>query len=182
MEDAARFSAYAKSQPDWVSHRPGVELVVYLALLDYEVKALVYQLLTDQSNRVVWEKYLALQLSEGLDNVPRMIAQTIRGMQEPGTASKADLQSYLEANTSLKAALRQIRSDTAFMATLKLIRNSVAAHPNGPGPDPLEATTEWIASSRRSREAKLGPEKSQIVEYAVSFARSIQDFAAKIAS
>ncbi|WP_226534285.1 hypothetical protein [Microbacterium paraoxydans] len=57
-EDVAHAIFSLKQWDDWESHRPGVELTFYLALVDYETKVLVHRLMTSPGDRYIWEKYL----------------------------------------------------------------------------------------------------------------------------
>ena len=107
-----------KQRDGWESHRPGVELIVYLALADYETKVLVHRLMTSPDDRYIWEKYLALHLYEALQKVPKRISDAIREMGRPGAASHASPASYMAANQALKDALKPIHADKDFMTAL----------------------------------------------------------------
>lgn len=60
------------------SHRPGVELIFYLALIGYETKVLVRRLMEASGDRYVWENYLALHLHEVLERAPNQSAQSFK--------------------------------------------------------------------------------------------------------
>ncbi len=111
VEDAAYFIVSAKKRPDWTSHRPGVELIFYLALIDYETKVLLYRVMESRDDRYVWEKYLALHLHEVLERVPKAIGHAIAEMRKPGTASRADPERYAEAARQLRESFKPIRQD-----------------------------------------------------------------------
>lgn len=176
-EDTAHFIVAAKARNDWESHRPGVELIFYLALVDYETKVLVHRLMTSPDDRYVWEKYLALHLHEALQKVPKRVSDAIREMGRPGTASHASPASYLLASRVLKDDLKLIHADREFMTALRQIRNSVAAHHGGKGETSMDASIYWMLTSSQGVSQGRSPLRSQILEYATRMARAIQDFA-----
>lgn len=139
VEDTAHVIHVVGKRADWVSHRPGVELVFYLAVIDYETKVLIHRLMTSPDDRYVWEKYLALHLHEALDQVPRRVSQAIQEVKRPGTASRADLGAHEAAARGLRDAVKPIRQDPDFMTALNMILNSEAAHHGGEGEESLDA-------------------------------------------
>lgn len=176
-EDAAHFIVTAKKLNDWVSHRPGVELIFYLALVDYETKVLVHRMMTSPDDRYIWEKYLALHLHEALQKVPKRVSDAIREMGRPGTASHASPATYILANQALKDELRPIHADKDFMSALRQIRNSVAAHHGGKGETNLDASIYWMLTSSQGVSQGRSPLRSQILEYAIRLANAVQNFA-----
>lgn len=88
-----------------------MELTLYLALVDYETKALVHRMMTSPDDSYVWEKYLALHLHEALRRMPKRISEAVREMGRWGTASRASPASYLAAGLALKEDLRPIHAD-----------------------------------------------------------------------
>ena len=176
-EDTAHVIVSLKQRDDWESHRPGVELIFYLALVDYETKVLVHRLMTSPDDRYIWEKYLALHLHEALQKVPKRISDAIREMGRPGTASHASPASYMAANQVLKDALKPIHADKDFMTALRQIRNSVAAHHGGKGETSMDASIYWMLTSSQGVTQGRSPLRSQILEYATRFGQAVQDFA-----
>lgn len=177
VEDTAYFIVTAKKQPDWESHRPGVELIFYLALIDYETKVLTHRLLESQEDRYVWEKYLALHLHEVLERAPAAISEAIREMTQPGSASQADPELYKEAARQFREDLRPIRQDADFMKALDLIRNTVAAHHVDKKTATMEPSITWMLTTATQRSCGGTPMSSQILEYSVKAATAVQDFA-----
>lgn len=182
VEDTAYFIVSAKKRPDWDSQRPGVELVFYLALIDYETKVLAHRLLESQEDRYVWEKYLALHLHEVLERAPSAISEAIREMSRPGSASKADPERYKKAARQFREDLRLIRQDTDFMKVLTLIRNNVAAHHIDKTSDTMEPSIAWMLTTATQRHHGGTPMSSQILEYSVKVATAVQNFANAIVS
>lgn len=177
VEDAAYFIVSARKRPDWASHRPGVELVFYLAVVDYETKVLAHRLMASADDRYVWEKYLALHLHEALEKIPQRISAAIREMRRPGTASKASPEKYEVAARALREALKPIRADKTFMTVLERIRNSVAAHHGDKQDATLDSSIFWMLTSSQGVAEDRSPLKTQILEYAVTLTRAVQDFA-----
>ncbi|KIP51455.1 hypothetical protein [Leucobacter komagatae] len=177
VEQTAYFIVSAKKRPGWESHRPGVELVFYLALIDYETKALVYRLLESPEDRYVWEKYLALHLYEVLERAPLAISEAIREMSRPGSASKADPELHKAAARQFREDLRPIRQDTDFMKALSLIRNAVAAHHADKKSATMDPSITWMLTTATQRNNGGSPMSSQILEYSVRAAMAVQDFA-----
>jgi hypothetical protein len=177
VEDTAYFIVSAKKRSDWESHRPGVELTFYMALIDYETKVLVHRLLESQEDRYVWEKYLALHLHEVLERAPIAIGEAIREMTQPGTASKADSERYKLAARKFREDLRPMRQDTNFMKALGLIRNAVAAHHVDKKSATMDPSITWMLTAAAQRNRGGTPMSSQILEYSVKAATAVQDFA-----
>lgn len=167
----------ARKLADWESHRPGIELIYYLTLVDYETKVLIHRLLESPNDRYVWEKYLALHLHEVLEQVPKAVSNAIREMDRPGTASKADPKLYKAASKQLGINLRLIRRDTDFMKALRTIRNTVAAHHADSKNSSMESSIAWMLTSATQRDMGSTPMTSQILEHAVHAAWCFQDFA-----
>ena len=88
-EMVANLIAEAKSKANWGSHKPGLELIFYLSLIDYETKTLIHRLLSSPDDRYIWEKYLALHLYEVLEIAPAMIARAIKEMESPALLQKS---------------------------------------------------------------------------------------------
>jgi len=128
VEFAARFCELGPSQPNWESHRPSVELVFYLCKLDYDIKVLTLQALTDPENRSVWERYLALELHEALNTLPKAINRARIEMAKPASASHIPLARFDAAAQSYRQTVKEISSDKVFMDALSRVRNGVAAH------------------------------------------------------
>jgi len=177
VEQTAYFIVSAKTRPDWESHRPGVELVFYLALIDYETKVLVHRLLESPEDRYVWEKYLALHLYEVLERAPLAISEAIREMSKPDSASKADLELHKAAARQFREALRPIRQDADFMKALSLIRNAVAAHHADKKSATMDPSITWMLTTATQRNNGGSPMSSQILEYSVRAAMAVQNFA-----
>src|SRR5690625_3166710 len=108
VELSARFIVLMQTAPDWPSHRPGLELIFYLVSMDYEIKVLVQQFMASRENRAVWEKYLALYISEVLDLAPVVISRAIHEVSKEETVSKADPERYKEAAAGFKESLKPI--------------------------------------------------------------------------
>lgn len=180
VEQAAYFIVTAKKRADWESHRPGVELVFYLALVDYETKVLIHRVLVSQQDRYVWEKYLALHLHEVLERAPQAIGAAIKAMRDPATASKADPDKYASGAKQLREAFKPIRQDSDFMRAITLIRNGAAAHHFDKATATMDPSIYWMLTSATNRDRKTSPLSSQIVEYSFVAARAIQDFGAAI--
>ena len=175
--DTAHVIVTLKQGPDWSSHRPGVELIFYLALVDYETKVLIHRLMTSPDDRYIWEKYLALHLHEALQKVPKRISDAIREIGRPGTASHASAAKYIAANQKLKDELKPIHADKDFTQALRQIRNSVAAHHGGKGETSMDASIYWMLTSNQGVAQDRSPLRSQVLEYAARLARAVQDFA-----
>lgn len=176
VEQTAYFIVSAKKRPDWESHRAGVELIFYLALIDYETKVLAQRLMESADDRYVWEKYAALHLHEVLEQAPRVMSEAIREMSRPDTASKADPEAYREAARRFGEALRPIRKDATFMKALSMIRNSVAAHHLDRKTSTMDPSIGWMLTSATQRRKGDPPLTSQILEYSVKVGFAVQDF------
>lgn len=177
VEDVAYFIVSAKKRSDWHSHRPGIELVFYMALIDYESKVLIQRLMDSREDRFVWEKYLALHLHEVLDRVPAAIGATIREMRDTETASRANVELYELAARKLRTDFKPIRQDADFMKALDLIRNSVAAHHVEKKTSTMDPSIYWMLTSATQRRNGGSPMSSQIMEHSVTATTAIQDFA-----
>ena len=179
VEDTAYFIVSAKKRPDWNSHRAGVELIFYLALIDYETKVLIHRVMESQDDRYVWEKYLALHLHELLERVPQAIGRAVTEMRKPGTASNADPDAYAEAARDLRDAFKPIRQDKDFMKAIETIRNGVAAHHFDKATATMDPSIYWMLTSATTRGRGATPLSSQILEYSVTAASAIQTFASQ---
>ncbi len=161
-------------QEDWPEHRPMVELMFYLAHVDYELKALLDRVLNDESNRSIWEKYLALAIHEAIDTLPKMISGAVR---HAGTAESPRLSAdkLKDVARAYNAAIKPIRSDADFWKALTLVRNSVAAHHLGRGSDGVTPLITWTATTYANSQAGNTTFHSQFVEYGVAVGRAVQD-------
>lgn len=175
VEETAYIIVSARKRADWESHRPGVELIFYLALIDYETKVMVQRLIKSPEDRYVWEKYLALHLHEVLEAVPKAISGAIREMSREGTASHADPEIYKAAAREFRESIKLITKDTEFMRALKLIRNSVAAH-HMDSKSTMDPSVYWMLTSATQRKSGGTPLAGQILEYSVKAAFAVQDF------
>ena len=163
--------------PDWDSHRPVVELLFYLCRLDYDIKVLLLQFLTDGDNRAVWEPLLALEVHEALETLPKAINRARIELAKPATASKLSVQAFDEASKQYRATAKSIREDKDFMKGLTIIRNGVAAHHGLNKGKGMDASIAWAMSTWRLSQTELTPVNSQIAEYAVKLGLAIQNFA-----
>jgi len=173
----ARFFEVGPSMPDWDSHRPVVELLFYLCRLDYDIKVLLLQFLTDGDNRAVWEPLLALEVHEALETLPKAINRARIELAKPATASKLSVQAFDEASKQYRATAKSIREDKDFMKGLTIIRNGVAAHHGLNKGKGMDASIAWAMSTWRLSQTELTPVNSQIAEYAVKLGLAIQNFA-----
>lgn len=176
VEDTAYFIVTAKKRPDWESHRPGIELIFYLALIDYETKVMIHRVMESPDDRYVWEKYLALHLHEVLERVPQAISAAIKEMRDPKTASKANADAYAAAARKLREAFKPIRQDVDFMKAITTIRNGAAAHHVDKVTATMDPSIYWMLTSATTRNRGTSPLSSQILEYSVTAVSAIQDF------
>jgi len=176
VEDAARFCEVGPSLPNWNSQRPVVELVFYLCKLDYDIKVLLCQLLSDAVNRTVWERYLALELYEALNTLPTAINRARIEIARPGTASSLDLGHFDSASRVYRERVKEIRADTDFMSGLTLVRNGVAAHHGLSKGKGMDVSIAWTLNAWKTSQLGTTPFQSQFTEYAVKLATAVQDF------
>ncbi|MBP2420740.1 hypothetical protein [Microbacterium imperiale] len=176
VEDTAFVIVSAKKRPDWGSHRPGVELIFYMAVIDYETKVMLHEVLESPKDRYVWEKYLALHLHEVLERAPQAIGAAIREMRRPGTASKADPERHEAAARDLREAFKEIRRDTEFMTAIESLRNGVAAHHMDKKSATMDPSIDWMLTAASTRARGQTPFTSQIVEYSGKALAAIQTF------
>jgi len=176
VELAARFYTVGPTLPEWESQRPVVDLVFYLARLDYDLKVLLLHFLADPDNRTVWERYLALELHEGLQTVPQAISRARREIAKPSTPSRLSLARFDAAAGEYRWAVKAIREDVEFYETLTTVRNGVAAHHGMRRGAGMEVGIAWTLSAWNLTESGNTPFQSKFGEYAVKFGRAIQDF------
>lgn len=182
VEFAARFIETGSSQPGWESHRPVVELIFYLCKLDYDIKVLLFQFLTDPENRTVWERYLALDLHEAIQTVPKAISRARMEIARPGTGSQIDLARFDAAAASYRREIKAISGDKDFMSALSIVRNGVAAHHGLSRGKGMDASIAWTLNAWKLTQSKKTPFESQFGEYAVRLGRAIQDLGQDIGS
>lgn len=176
----ARFYEVGPSQPNWDGHRPVVELLFYLCRLDYGMKVLLLQFLTDGDNRAVWEPLLALEVHEALETLPKAVNRARRELAKPTTQSGINLQNFDASSARLRAEIKFIRDDHDFMKGLKIIRNGVAAHHGLNKGKGMDASIAWALSTARLSETDLTTMNSRIGEYAVKLVLAIQGFASRV--
>lgn len=176
-EMTAKYIADAKSKANWGSHKPGLELIFYISLIDYETKTLIHRLLSSPDDRYIWEKYLALHLYEVLESAPAMISRAIQEMESPGSASKADPRKYKEAAREFRKALNPIRKDTDFISALTTIRNSVAAHHRDRSASSMDASIAWMLANVSHRTHRGTPLQGQVLDYSLRVGFAVQTFA-----
>lgn len=176
----ARFVEIGPTLPDWESHRPVVELLFYLCRLDYDIKVLLLQFLTDGDNRAVWEPLLALEVHEALETLPKSINRARIELSKPNAVSKLNVQVFDQASKQYRAVAKTIRDDKDFMKGLTIIRNGVAAHHGLNKGKGMDASIAWALSTWRLSRTELTPLNSQIGEYAVKLGLAIQDFATRV--
>lgn len=182
VEFAARFIEVGPSQPGWESHRPVIELIFYLCKLDYDIKVLLFRFFTDSENRTVWERYLALELHEALQTVPKAINRARMEIARPGTASHLNLARFDAAAKSYRHEVKAISADTDFMNALKMVRNGVAAHHGLSRGQGMDTSIAWTLNAWKLTQSDKTPFESQFGEYAVRLGRAIQDFGENMGS
>lgn len=182
VEFAARFCDIGPTQQDWESHRPFVELVFYLCKLDYDIKVLTLQVLTDLDKRSVWERYLGLELHEALNTLPKAINRARIEMAKPTSASHIPLARFDAAAQMYRQTAKEISSDKVFMDALSRVRNGVAAHHGLNKGKGMEVSIGWTLSAWKLAQTNRSAFQSQFTEYAVKLGRAVQDFGAAISS
>lgn len=176
LEDAAPIIANSSNQKGWAQHAPWAEMVLYLCKVDYDIKVLLHHLLTDPANRMVWERYLALELYEALETVPKAMNRTRRSLQD----EPARLARFAAAQATFKETIRPIRSNNDFMSLLRQIRNEVAAHHGLNKGKGLESMVLWSQTAAYLSDMKIPPRESAWAIHALTLVRAIQDFAKAI--
>lgn len=182
LEFAARFIEVGPSRPRWESHRPVIELIFYLCKLDYDIKVLLFQFFTDSENRPAWERYLALELHEALQTVPKAINRARIEIARPNTASHLDLTHFDAAAKSYRREVKTISEDTDFMNALKTVRNGVAAHHGLNRGQGMDTSIAWTLNAWKLTQSGKTAFESQFGEYAIRLGRAIQDFGENMGS
>lgn len=182
VEFAAHYCELGPSQPNWDSHRPVIEFVFYLCKLDYDIKVLLLQFLTDPDNRTVWEPYLALELHEALHTLPKAINRARIEIAKPTTASRLNLSRFDAAATAYRQEVKGITGDKEFMQALSRIRNGVAAHHGLSKGKGMDVSIAWTLSAWKLAQSNATPFQSQFGEYALKLGHAIQDFGEGIRS
>ncbi|MFZ4843975.1 hypothetical protein [Mycetocola saprophilus] len=182
VELAARFCEVGVTQQNWESHRPFVELVFYLCKLDYDIKVLTLQVLTDQSNRSVWERYLGLELYEALNTLPKAINRARIEMAKPTRTLLIPVALFDAAAQTYRQTVKEISSDKTFMSALSQVRNGVAAHHGLNKGKGMEVSIGWTLSAWKLAQTDSSAFQSQFIEYTVKLGRAVQDFGAEIGS
>ncbi len=176
LEVAARFYLIGPAQDGWESHRPVVELVLYLCRLDCNIKVLMLQFFTDPDNRMVWEGVLAQELREALQTVPQAISHARVEISKPGTRSHLDLAKFDATAAQHRGMIKEIRADREFCDALARVRNGVTAHHGFNRARGVGASIAWTLNALRLRQTGSTPFESKFGEYAVKLGRAIQDF------
>lgn len=163
-------------------HKPVVELIFYLAKLDYDIKVLLHQFLNDPDNRTIWERYLILELHEALQSVPKALSRARVYIAQRETESGLDLVQFDSAAKSYSLATKPINKDKEFIEILTMIRNGVAAHHGLKRGKDMDESIAWILSAEQSRRNGLSPFDSQVTEYAIKLGRAVQTLGQDLAS
>lgn len=172
---AAQLHAVLKERTDWDGHQAGVELTYYLALRDYELKLLLHRFLTEPENRMVWEKYLALEIYECMEALPQFLGNLRRSLSHPSSVSQLNPSRVAAAAKTYSLEVRRIRQDKDFWLAVTRVRNGVAAHHNAKGGIGLSDSVAWAYSAWQSENKGLTPFQSQFGEYALALGSAIQD-------
>lgn len=183
MEFAVTFyMEISHEEDDWEGHRRFVAFAVYLARLDYEIKVLLSQFLSDPDNRSVWEGQLLLLIHGALDHVRKAVGAVVRDLNEPESVSNLDIERVRDAARAFKKATRQIESDRTFQKCLNLVRNGVVAHHGFDKERDGEEAVAWVHSGMVARSRGYRPQDSQTAEYAVVLGRAVQELGAALVS
>ena len=173
-EFAGKAYSALSGRPDSEDHRVFVELVLYLASLDYETKTLLHQFHLDLENRAVWEKYLGLTLYEGIPTVQKLSgAYRIKLRQQEGEDSPK-LAGMQRAMVKFNSEVKVVRGDTTFWAMLTRLRNEVAAHHTGRRDSAMSLQASWAVASENSRTRDYHSNMSMIGQYSLLLGRAVQ--------
>jgi hypothetical protein len=167
---AAKTYRAMRAGKGWESVKSLAELTIYLTSLDYNLKVLLHTYHTDVGNRAVWERYLALEVYEAVDAVPKRFGLLLR--QKADTSPQRDR--YKEANAAFSKTVRSIRDDKVTWELIKKMRNEVTAHHGSKGNDAMLTHVAWALASDENRVKGVKSHRSKVSEYAGSVGRTIQ--------
>lgn len=171
------------NQNDWQDHKTFVAFIAYLTRMDYEIKVVLSQFLSDPDNRTVWEGQLFLLLHGAMDHVPKALGLVIRELrQQPDTTSHLDLEKLQRASKRFNREVKEIKSDSNFTDGLVLVRNGVVAHHGFDQGKAGEEAIGWVYSRMLSRLKGYRPKDSQTAEYGVQLGRALQELGTDLLS
>lgn len=175
---AAQAYRQMRAGEDWPVVKPLAELTVYLTSLDYELKVLLHRYHSDVENRAVWERFLALEVYEAVEAVPKRLGAILRHAD----GRSIEFCKYKEANTVFSATVKAIREDQPVWDLVKRMRNEVTAHHGSKGDDPMLAHVAWALASEENRAKGLQSHRSKVSEYAVKIGSAVQQIGALIST
>ena len=167
---AAQAYRQMRARTDWPVVKPLAELTVYLTSLDYELKVLIYRHHSDVENRAVWERFLALEVYEAVEAVPKRLGAILRRAD----ARSSEFRNYKEVNSIFSATVKAIREDQPVWDLIKRMRNEVTAHHGSKGDDPMLAHVAWALASEEHLSKGLQSHRSKVSEYAVRIGSTVQ--------
>ena len=168
---ALEFRAH-QNQSDWRDHKAAMELILYLANLEYELKVLLQRFHQDFVNGAVWEKYLGLALFEGVTAVPRMAARVRQDLSRKLGRDNEMVLNFDAATKRFNLTAKQFRADTEFWQLLMRIRNESAAHHTGKGDNLMEMQALWALSTGYLGVTGAHSSESRIGRYALELGRA----------
>lgn len=175
-------------------YRAFTQLQFFVLTVDFDMRVMLRALLLDPQNRITAEKFLAHTLQEADDAVGKVTNVVKAEMRRSVRAATPDTGAHLfdedkfdAAVAEFKTAMADLRGDTDFQETLRLIRNTVSGHIVGDDVGVVNSAI-WVLTREGVPRTTEGVMKSQIVFYAVStltalaaFARALQG-CAKVSS
>jgi len=106
------------------------DLKFFILQIDLDITTLVAALLRHPNSRLTMEKYLALVIFETESDIGKIANGFQKSLRNPEvvTATSFDGDIVTAALEKFKDALKPMRDDSAFMARLGLVRNTMAGH------------------------------------------------------
>lgn len=141
----------------------------FIVQVDVDMRVLLRAMAASPAVRVTTEKLLALVLRESIEGVYRVLGdlQRTARTQEGQFAGFLDVDALTAAQSTYKAAVRDIADDRAFTETLTQIRNEVAAHMFSDEVG-IESAAAWVVSR------SVMPKTDDAIFNSLIFSRSIQ--------
>lgn len=138
--------------------------------VDFDMRVMLRTLLAHPNSRLTAEKFLVLTLEEAEESVNKLInvlLGAIRNAKENDPCrSTFDFEELKRAKIKFDASMKPLRADAEFMNTLRLIRNTVAAHIVGDEVG-IQNGAIWVLTREDIPRDENGVMRSKIVSYSV---------------
>lgn len=161
--------------------KAAMDTAFYVTFVELETKCLLRQVFQEPERRFVYERYLALLISEALTATPKLSAQLVAALKDATQRESVQMASagidlaHVEGlRKEFGDAIRPLRRDGNLAQLLDTLRNNTTAHHLAAGR--LDELMEWslITGQTAARLEDLNAPERALIQAGTDLARALQ--------